>query len=108
MIRCWLHALARKFLSGGSLRMTFHPTRRRSACLRLEALEDRTLTSTLDVEPPGPIPPAAQAAAASLPASEVAPSSLAPADKGGGLVADVRALVPPSPDPPSTSATPAP
>src|SRR5262245_4555093 len=52
MIRLWLRSLARTFLSGRPFRMMSRPARRLGACLRVEALEDRTVTSTVSSEPP--------------------------------------------------------
>jgi hypothetical protein len=107
MIGSWLRALARKFLSGGSLRMTSHPARRRRAWLRLEALEDRTLTSTLDLEPPGLLPPAPEAGVVALPSQniDITTGGLAPTVKDGSLLEDVRALPLPGPHLPGNLAT---
>jgi hypothetical protein len=52
MTRPWFRALARKFFSGRQLRTTSRPKRRRGVRLRLEQLEDRTVTSTLQVNSP--------------------------------------------------------
>src|SRR5262245_55221506 len=54
MIRLWLCALARKFVVGRKLQTRSCLARRWSVRLRLEALEDRTVASTLSLEPPGP------------------------------------------------------
>ena len=52
MTELWLRALARKFLSARQLHMMSRPAQRRGFRPRLEALEDRTLTSTLHIEAP--------------------------------------------------------
>src|SRR5258708_7860434 len=53
MIRPWFRALGRKFLSHRQLQTKSRPGRRLRASPRLEALEDRTLTSTMVIEPAG-------------------------------------------------------
>jgi RNA polymerase sigma factor (sigma-70 family) len=52
MTRPWFRALARKFFSGRQLQTTSRPKRRRGVRLRLEQLEDRTVTSTLQIDSP--------------------------------------------------------
>jgi RNA polymerase sigma factor (sigma-70 family) len=61
MIRLWLRVLARKLWSGRYFQRKSCVARRHAACLRVEALEHRTATSTLHpIEPPLPLraPPA--------------------------------------------------
>jgi RNA polymerase sigma factor (sigma-70 family) len=58
MIRFWFRALARKCMSGRQQQATSRAPRRLGACLRLEALEDRTVMSTLQIDPPVPLPEA--------------------------------------------------
>src|SRR5258708_2063378 len=53
MIRPWFRALGRKFLSHRQLQTMSRSGRRLRASPRLEALEDRTLTSTMIIEPAG-------------------------------------------------------
>lgn len=58
MIRMWLEALTRKSSSGRQLRIPNRPGWRRGVSLRLEPLEDRTVTSTFGVDAPGLTGPA--------------------------------------------------
>src|SRR5262249_30925843 len=55
MTRLWLGVLARKLLWVRKSQAR-RPVRRPCARLRLDALEDRTVTSTLTIEPPGLLP----------------------------------------------------
>jgi RNA polymerase sigma factor (sigma-70 family) len=60
MIRFWFRALARKYMSGRQQQATSRAPRRLGTCLRLEALEDRTLLSTTPIDLlglPGKAPP---------------------------------------------------
>src|SRR5436190_20159418 len=61
MMRPWLRALAQKWLWGHKLRRTSGSTRRQPVRPHVEALEDRTVTTLMLVEPPGlmPVQPAA-------------------------------------------------
>src|SRR5262245_35806301 len=103
MIRLWFRALARKFLSGRLLEQTSRP-RRQGVRPRLEALEERTVASTLNVEPPGLLPPTPRAGTTAVDAP-VKPGSIdpAPADAdaaGGPDGSDKKAIdvPPPAPD----------
>jgi hypothetical protein len=57
MIRPWFRALGRKFLSHRQLQTKSRSRRWLRASPRLEALEDRTLTSTMIIEPGGFLTP---------------------------------------------------
>src|SRR6266513_1619707 len=66
MMRPWLRALARKWLSGHKMRRTSGSTRRQPVRPRVEALEERTVTTLMLMEPPGlmAMQPAADTSAA--------------------------------------------
>ena len=66
MTRLWFRMLARKFLPARRLQTTSRPRRRLGPRLRLEALEDRTVTSTLNIEPPGLLAAAPEASLAAV------------------------------------------
>jgi RNA polymerase sigma factor (sigma-70 family) len=53
MIRRWFQTLTRKFISDQRLRNSRRPLWRQRVSLRLESLEDRTVTSTFGVDAPG-------------------------------------------------------
>jgi RNA polymerase sigma factor (sigma-70 family) len=55
MIPLWFHALTRKFLSGRELQPMSRRARRLGSRLRVEALEDRTVTSIVNVLTPEPL-----------------------------------------------------
>ncbi|MCI0737966.1 MAG: sigma-70 family RNA polymerase sigma factor [Gemmataceae bacterium] len=63
MVGLWFRTLVRK-LSGGPLPPRSRTAQRRSACLHVEALEDRTVTSAMANEPTGLVAPAPEASAA--------------------------------------------
>lgn len=93
MIRLWFHALAWKLISGRPLQRMSRRARRAGSYLRVETLEDRTVTSVLNIQP--------------LAAVSVAGVSY---DAFGGpalprLLQDVQTIEPRTPDLPSQSAT---
>jgi RNA polymerase sigma factor (sigma-70 family) len=105
MTRPWSRALARKRQSGQPSQTPPPAGRRPSVCLRLEAVEDRTVTSAVALEAPSGLPPAQEVVWA-RPAD-----SLPGADRGTDAAAapDVRFQdIPPSQPPAPTAADAAP
>jgi len=66
MMQLWYRALARKSLSGQMSSPPHRPTRSRPVCLRLEAVEDRTLASATLPELPQPVLPSAESGGQAL------------------------------------------
>jgi RNA polymerase sigma factor (sigma-70 family) len=66
MMQLWYRALARKSLSGQKSSLPHRPARSRPVCLRLEAVEDRTLASASLPELPAPVLPPAESGSQAL------------------------------------------
>jgi RNA polymerase sigma factor (sigma-70 family) len=66
MMQIWYRALARKSLSGQKSSPPHRPARSRPVCLRLEAVEDRTLASATLPELPQPVLPPAESGGQAL------------------------------------------
>src|SRR5262249_52562043 len=67
MVRRWFRVLARKYSPGSQFPSPVPPRRRPRTLLRLEAVEDRTVASTVQDEPPTSLPPAHAAQVAPAP-----------------------------------------
>src|SRR5262245_32189854 len=89
MVRSWFRGLARKCSPGSQFPSSVPPRRRPRTLLRLEEVEDRTVASSVQDEPPTSVPPAHEASiAAASP-----PKTGSPKDEPG-LVADGGAANP--------------
>jgi len=60
-MQLWFRRLARKCLSGQKFHVPCRTARQRSVCLRLEAVEDRTVASVATLDPPDLLTPAPDA-----------------------------------------------
>src|SRR5262245_208343 len=105
MARPWCRALARKCQSGQPSQTPSASRRRRSAPLRLEAVEDRTVTSAVALDAPSALPPVPEAAW--VRPADLLPAAGTGADAVATPVPDARFQDVPQTQPPAPTPAPA-
>jgi RNA polymerase sigma factor (sigma-70 family) len=105
MTRPWFRALARKCQSGQPSQTPSASGRRRTAPLRLEAVEDRTVTSAVALDAPSALPPVPEAAW--VRPADLLPAAGTGADPAASPVPDAKFQDVPPAQPPAPASAPA-